>query len=115
MTAVAREIRSHGCRVLLSGPFTQQIHDADRWRSWVTELGGDPVRLVWVRSDAATLRERLTARASGRDDGKLADFAAFTARIRPDDRPAIRCDVVDNRRTAAVPLGEQVAALLEGS
>jgi predicted kinase len=115
MTAVAREIRSHGCPVLLSGPFTQQIHDAARWRSWVTELGGDPVRLVWVRSDAATLRERLTARASGRDDGKLADFAAFTARIRPDDRPAIRCAVVDNRRTATVPLGEQVAALLEGS
>src|ERR1700689_613545 len=39
MTATAREIRSYGCPVLLSGPFTQQIHDSGQWGSWVDRLG----------------------------------------------------------------------------
>jgi len=111
MTATAREIRSHGCPVLLSGPFTGQIHDADRWLTWADELGGDPVRLVWVRSDAATLRRRLIDRASERDTAKLADFGAFTARMRLDDRPAVAHTVIDNRLTAEVSLRDQVAAL----
>jgi predicted kinase len=111
MTATAREIRSHGCPVLLCGPFTQQIHDAARWRSWVAGLGGETVRLVWVRSDAATLRRRLAARGSGRDSGKLADFAAFAARMRLDDSPAVPHAVIDNRLTAAEPLEAQIARL----
>jgi predicted kinase len=115
MTAVAREIRSYGCPVLLSGPFTQQIHDADRWRSWVEDLGGGTVRLVWVRSDAATLRQRLTVRASGRDSGKLADFAAFTARMRLDDAPAAPHTVIDNRLTSPASLEDQLAALIAAS
>jgi predicted kinase len=112
MTATAREIRSHGCPVILSGPFTQQIHDADRWRSWVAELGGEAVRLVWVWSDAATLRYRLTARGSGRDTAKLADFTAFTARMRLGSRPAAPHAVIDNRRTATASLEDQVARLV---
>jgi predicted kinase len=112
ITATAREIRSHGCPVLLSGPFTRQIQDADRWRAWTDELGGDPVRLVWVRSDAATLRRRLIARASERDAAKLADFGAFTARMRLDESPAVPHTVIDNRLTAEVSPGNQVAALV---
>jgi hypothetical protein len=112
MTATAREIRCYGCPVLLSGPFTQQIHDAGRWRSWVDGLGGGTVRLVWVRSDAATLRGRLTARGSGRDTSKLADFATFTARMRLDNTPAVPHTVIDNRLTAPVPLEDQIAALV---
>jgi predicted kinase len=112
MTATAREIRSHGCPVLLSGPFTRQIHEADRWRAWAGELGGDPVRLVWVRSDAATLRRRLIARASERDTAKLAEFSAFTARIRLDDGPAAPHAIIDNRLAAGESLENQVAALV---
>jgi predicted kinase len=111
MTATAREIRSHGCPVLLCGPFTRQIHDAGHWRSWAAKLGGGEVRLVWVRSDVATLRQRLATRGSGRDAGKLADFAAFTARMRLDERPAVPHFAVDNR-LAAAPLDEQLAAVL---
>jgi predicted kinase len=115
MTATAREIRSHGCPVLLSGPFTQQIHDAGRWRSWAAALGGDPVHLVWVRSDAATVRHRLASRGSTRDEAKLADFSAFSARMRLGDRPAAAHVMIDNRLTAAVALEDQVASLLRQS
>lgn len=113
MTATAREIRGHGCPVLLSAPFTQQIHDPGRWRSWVADLGGGVVRLVWVRSDAATLRRRLEARGSGRDSAKLADFAAFTASMRLETEPAAPHVTIDNRLTAEATLEAQVAARLE--
>ncbi len=112
MTATAREIRCFGCPVLLAGPFTQQIHDADRWTSWVAELGGGPVRLLWVRSDAETLRRRLLARGSGRDTGKLADWEAFTARMRLDDAPAAPHRVIDNRLMCPTSLEEQLAAFV---
>jgi predicted kinase len=114
MAATAREICSHGCPVVLSGPFTQQIHDARRWRAWVAELGGGTVRLVWVRSDAATLRHRLAARGSGRDAAKLADFAGFTASMRLGAAPAAPHIAIDNRLTASATLEDQVAVLVAG-
>jgi hypothetical protein len=112
MTATAREIRGYGCPVLLSGPFTGQIHDAGGWRAWVQELGGAPVHLVWVRSDAATLRQRLAARGSARDGGKLADFERFAASMRLGVEPAAPHATVDNRLTAAVGLAEQTARVV---
>jgi predicted kinase len=114
MTATAREIRSSGCPVLLSGPFTSQIHDAARWRAWVAELGGPAVRLVWIRADEATLRHRLAARGSGRDTGKLASFARFTASMRLGHEPPVPHVTIDNRLTAPTTLQAQVAALLDG-
>ncbi len=112
MTATAREIRGYGCPVLLSGPFTSQIHDAGRWKSWVAELGGGAVRLVWVASDETTLRQRLDARGLARDVAKLADFEAFCASMRLGSEPAAPHVTVDNRLTAAVPLEAQIAALI---
>ena len=111
ITATAREIRAHGCPVLLCGPFTQQIHEAGRWRSWVAELGGGAVRLVWVRTDAATLRRRLTARGSGRDTAKLADFAAFTASMRLGAEPVAPHATIDNAANPPATLEAQVAEL----
>jgi predicted kinase len=111
MTATAREIRGNGCPVLLCAPFTQQIHDAGRWRSWAADLGGGTVRLVWVRTDAATLHCRLTARGSGRDTAKLAEFAAFTASMRLGVEPAAPHVTIDNRADPPATLEDQVTAL----
>jgi predicted kinase len=114
MTATAREIRCHGCPVVLSAPFTRHIHDGRRWQSWVADLGGGAVHLIWIRSDAATLRHRLAARMSERDSAKLADFGTFAASMRLDTEPAAPHVTIDNRLTATATLEAQVAALVPG-
>ena len=97
MAATAREIRAHGCPVLLSGPFTTQIHEPSAWAALVDALGGEPVTLLWVRSDAPTLRARLEERGSPRDTGKLAAFEEFRAAMRLDDPVVTPYVEVDNR------------------
>ena len=112
ITAVGREIRSRGCPVLLSAPFTRQIHDAGVWRSWVSDLGGERVRLVWVRSDPESLWHRLRSRGSERDTAKLADFDGFVASMRLDRPPAVAHLAVDNRVSAGTPIDQQLRAAL---
>ncbi|GAB3654912.1 hypothetical protein GCM10027589_13930 [Actinocorallia lasiicapitis] len=111
MAAAAREIRGFGCPVLLSGPFTGQIRDPAAWTDWVEALGGPPVHLLWIKSDAATLRHRLESRASHRDSGKLLAFDEFLIRMRPEEPPDVPHLAVDNRLEAP-PLGEQLTRLL---
>lgn len=111
MLAAARQVRAAGCPVLLDAPFTGQIRDPLRWKEFVASLGGEPVHLVWVRSDAATLRRHLVERGSDRDGGKLAAFDAFVARMQPDVPPPVPHLEVDNR-AGAPPVAAQVTSLV---
>jgi predicted kinase len=101
LAAAASEIRQAGCPVMLVGPFTEQIRSPAKWQCWVRDLGGEPVRLVWIRSDPPTLRERLRTRGLARDAGKLAAFGAFAERTRPDQAPPMPHLEIDNRYAAA--------------
>jgi hypothetical protein len=112
MTAAAREITAHGCPALLCGPFTQQIRSRDVWGDWLGDLGGGPVTLVYVRTDAETLAVRLADRSSPRDDGKRADFEGFVARMTPDVSPPVPHLEIDNRGSAALPLPLQIEQLV---
>jgi hypothetical protein len=71
------------------------------------------VRLVWVRSDEATLRQRLIARGLARDEAKLAEFERFLVNMRIGAEPAAPHLAVDNRLTATEPLADQIAALIK--
>ncbi len=117
LTATAREIRGHGCPVLLVAPFTGQIRDPAAWARWAGELGGGEIALVWVACAPEVLRERLIARGSGRDGAKLAAYARFVERMRPDTPPPVPHHAVRNtaaRGEGADPLAAQIDALLGG-
>lgn len=111
MTATARQIRGPGCPVLLEAPFTSQIRDPSRWAAWVAELGGEPVRLVWIGCSAAVLRDRIEQRARPQDAGKLADYEAWSSRMQPDVPPPIPHLALDNTGTEH-DLREQIDRLV---
>lgn len=113
MTAVAREVRTLGCPVVLCGPFTQQIHDAGLWDAWLRDLGGPLVRLVWVRSDEASLRRRLEARGRERDTEKLRRFDEFLGRMQLDDEPPVEHVTIDNRLGATATIESQLREALD--
>lgn len=110
LTRAARAIRGAGCPVMLVAPFTEQIRSLDRWQRWVGDLGGEPVRLVWVGCDANTLRARLQGRARSRDSGKLGDFEAFVGRTQPDTPPPVRHHAVWTSE-GAEPLDRQLEGI----
>jgi predicted kinase len=112
LTATAREVRSYGCPVLLSGPFTHQIHDAALWEAWVEQLGGANVRLIWVQTDAQTLRRRLESRNSARDTEKLRHFEDFVRYMKPETPPPVPHTAIDNRLTASESLDAQIARVV---
>ncbi len=89
LAATTREIRRYGCAVVLVAPYTDARLDPAAWRALAADLGGDPIRLVWIGVTPSVLRSRLTGRASDRDRQKLQRFDEFVARMRPDRPPSV--------------------------
>lgn len=112
MIATACEIRTKGCPVLFSAPFTSQIHNAEAWNNCVSQFGGEPVHLVWVQIDEETLRKRLELRHSERDAEKLAKFDEFVNYMQLDSPPPVHHFVIDNRKSANDTVEKQIIELL---
>ena len=83
LTATGLEAAALGSDVVLSAPFLVQLVD----QQWVADLQQQArdskvkLQVVWVGSDHATLRRRMSQRGSVRDLAKLADWEAYIANV----------------------------------
>ncbi|HEY2288745.1 MAG TPA: AAA family ATPase [Streptosporangiaceae bacterium] len=96
-----------GRPVVLVAPFTAERAQPAAWAAVADRLAVLPV-LVWLHLPAGELVRRLTLRALGRDERKIADPAAFLSGLDlgPPAVPHLALD-------AALPVGTQVGAVLE--
>jgi predicted kinase len=87
-----------GIGVVLSGPFTRERRDPDRWEALRARLGGADTSLICLELDERARHARMGARGALRDQGKLA--AAMEPRAPRDRLPqgAIRLDATASRR-----------------
>jgi predicted kinase len=95
-----------GRPVVLVAPFTAERAQPAAWAAVAGRLAVPPV-LVWLHLPPGELIRRLTRRALGRDESKIADPAAFLAGLDLGP-PAVPHLAVD----AALPVGAQVDAVL---
>lgn len=105
-----------GVPVIAVAPFIKEVDDPQwdtRIRRRCARLGAG-FELLWVESDAPSMRERLTARNAGRDTWKLANWGRYLATTAVDRVPVGDFHRIDNRLTAGTPLAEQVEAVAMG-
>ncbi|APU40327.1 MULTISPECIES: AAA family ATPase [unclassified Streptomyces] len=102
-----------GVPVVAVAPFLAEVVDeqwAARTRRHCARLGAG-LEVVWVDSDASSMRERLTSRNAARDTWKLANWRQYLGAISLERRPVGDFHLVDNRITAMTPLAEQVESV----
>jgi predicted kinase len=109
---VAEDNLRVGTPVVLVAPFSRERCDLHAWESLDRRLraaGGAPL-LVWLQLDPAAVVRRLQARGAPRDLAKLADPAAFVARLAAGE-PVGPHLVVDAERPPDDVVREVVSAL----
>lgn len=103
-----------GVSVILDAPFVGQFSDPDWMRGLAERCAAEHVtpHIVWVASDAASMRERLEFRGTPRDAWKLRNWEAYAAGLDPEMRPVTPHFVVDNRHGTAVALADRARDVL---
>ncbi|SPL92950.1 putative P-loop ATPase [[Actinomadura] parvosata subsp. kistnae] len=100
---------SAGTSSILSAPFIAELADPN----WVSALinrcaaGGGNVAVVWVRCDAASMREHVELRGDPRDAWKLQNWEAYAGTLNTETQPSTAHVVVDNRLGTAIALVHQ--------
>jgi len=113
MFRTAKEIRSYGCDVILSAPFSRQAHDASEWQGLVEQCGGGDVRLLWVMVDLDTLRQRIEKRGEARNAYVLENFEKFVRRTKADELPMVPYVLIQNGVEGTAVLRQQLSGLLD--
>lgn len=101
--------------VLVSAPFVRELCD----KEWVEnlrfdcEVRGFELKVVWVRCDRDTLRNRIVARGADRDRWKLLNWTEWTTTLAEPD-PPLPLIYIDNSRDAVSSLVSHVDVLIGG-
>jgi predicted kinase len=91
-----------GASVVIAAPFTRERRDPRAWQRLserCADAGAEAV-LVWLRTPATTLIERLAARGAGRDAAKLANPSEWLREATPELPPVAPHIELDGTRPA---------------
>lgn len=102
-----------GNSAIVSAPFIRELGDkawCDRLAATVESMGAD-LRVVWVRTDADSMKTYLVRRGAARDAGKLGDWSGYLSAIDVDFEPAMPHRIVHNS-TDSRPLQQQAGELV---
>ncbi|MFI1239996.1 MULTISPECIES: GntR family transcriptional regulator [Nocardia] len=103
-----------GTSVIATAPYIKEF-TSRAWLDQVTARGETydaDCTFVWVRCSIDTMLMYLKRRGAGRDNGKLADWDAYSAGLDMDFRPEVEHVVIDNDPDSP-PLRTQAQQLIE--
>jgi shikimate kinase len=99
---------NRGKSVIVTAPFTNEISNAENWKTVIAEFSALKVvpELVWIRVNAPLLRSRLLLRSEGRDREKISSTQSLQRYL--DNALQVRPVVEYVEIDGELPLAEQV-------
>jgi len=102
-----------GTSAIVTAPFSLELADrtwCDRTAANLARLGAD-LHVIWVRTDAESMRRYIRHRGAARDAAKLANWEGYLSGLNLVFEPAIDHTIINNSADAR-PLQEQAEQLL---